>query len=119
MSGFQGIVAGCLVGVLQVMPDDAITVLSFIKFRAKVCLLVSYLCPEQAGGELRHAVCMQNLSFVYVVAMSTGAVLLHQSLQIIPSVVFGTCLAWCYLRFLQQHSGALGRYALSQLHTMT
>ena len=37
VSGCQGIIAACLVGVSQVMPDDEITVLSFIRFRAKVC----------------------------------------------------------------------------------
>ena len=46
---------------------------------------------------------------MYVVAMVTGAALLQQSLQIIPSVLFATLFAWVYLRFLQQHSGSLGR----------
>ena len=36
VAGFQGIIAACLVAVKQVMPEDEITVLSFIRFRAKV-----------------------------------------------------------------------------------
>ena len=56
---------------------------------------------------------LQHLSFVYVVAMSLAAALLHRVLTIVPSVVFGTLLAWGYLRYLQPHSGAIGRYAWS------
>ena len=54
---------------------------------------------------------LQHLAFVYVVAMSLAATLLHRVLTTVPSVVFGTLLAWGYLRYLQPHSGAVGRCA--------
>ena len=64
VTGFQGIIGACLVAVKQVMPEDEITVLSFIRFRAKVraiklCLLlarapcVSVRRPQM--GTLAHA----------------------------------------------------------------
>ena len=55
---------------------------------------------------------------MYVVVMTLGAVLLHRVLAIVPSVIFGTYLAWGYLRFLQPHSGAVGRYAKLSLHLL-
>lgn len=41
MSGFEGIVAGCLVAIKQIMPDNEIMLLTgVIRFRAKVCMHV-------------------------------------------------------------------------------
>ena len=71
---------------------------------------------SQLGGQpvlprlcSRRACWVQNLSFLFVAATTAGAVLVGQGLQVIPSVLFSTYLAWFYLRYLQQHSGALGR----------
>lgn len=36
ISGFHGVISGCLVGVKQLMPDQEIALLYFLKFRAKV-----------------------------------------------------------------------------------
>ena len=38
MYGFDGIIAACLVAVKQIMPDNEITLLGFIRFRVKVRL---------------------------------------------------------------------------------
>ena len=34
--GFQGVVAGLLVGLKQIMPENDVTLLGYVKFRAKV-----------------------------------------------------------------------------------
>ena len=52
---------------------------------------------------------VQHLSFMYVAVMCLAAVLLHRVMTTIPSVLFATYFAWAYLRFLQPHSGTLGR----------
>ena len=39
IAGFEGVLAGCLVALKQIMPDNEVVVLKFIRFRVKVrCL---------------------------------------------------------------------------------
>ena len=39
VSGFHGIVAGCLVAVKQIMPDTEVTLVRVVKFHAKASAL--------------------------------------------------------------------------------
>lgn len=36
--GFQGVFAGLLVGLKQIMPENDVTLVGYVKFRAKVCM---------------------------------------------------------------------------------
>ena len=36
IAGFEGVLAGCLVALKQIMPDNELVLLKFIRFRVKV-----------------------------------------------------------------------------------
>lgn len=78
VSGFQAICAGCLVAVKQIMPDNEVTLLGFIRFRAKL------------------------LPALFIALAIPTSIYFGAALDIIPSVVSGTYLAWVYLRFFQR-----------------
>ena len=41
IAGFEGVLAGCLVALKQIMPDNEVVVLKVIRFRVKVnCFLI-------------------------------------------------------------------------------
>ena len=42
--GFQGVFAGLLVGLKQIMPENDVTLLGYVRFRAKVCTMLISLC---------------------------------------------------------------------------
>jgi len=46
VSGFHGVIAGCLVAVKQLIPDTEVTLLRVIRFHAKVGLPAG---PERRG----------------------------------------------------------------------
>ncbi|CAL8468418.1 g7958 [Coccomyxa elongata] len=78
VSGFEGIVAACLVAIKQIMPDNEIMLLTgVIRFRVK------------------------HLPSLFLVLAVAGSFLLGTSLSTVPFVCFGTYFAWVYLRFLQ------------------
>ncbi|MCL7027844.1 hypothetical protein MKW94_005201 [Papaver nudicaule] len=75
LSGFHGVLAGFLVGIKQMFPDQEI---SPLKIKAKwiatlfvlPCIAVSFIVPESA--------------------------------PYLPTVIFGTYMSWVYLRYLQK-----------------
>lgn len=75
--GFSGGIAALLVAVKQIIPDNDVTLLNFIHFRAK------------------------HLAAIYLVLSTAAAFLLGVSLKIVPFAVYGTFVAWFYLRFFQ------------------
>lgn len=77
LSGFHGVLAGFLVAVKQLMPDQEVTVL---KLRAKWVPSVFVLFTTVLG-----AVAVDAMAFL-------------------PFVVFGTYSSWVYLRFYQRHA---------------
>ncbi|KAL3138155.1 hypothetical protein ABBQ38_005383 [Trebouxia sp. C0009 RCD-2024] len=75
--GFQGVFAGLLVGLKQTMPENDVTVMAYVKFRAK------------------------HLPAIFNLLTLTGALLLGSFIKTVPFVVFGTYISWFYLRFFQ------------------
>ena len=98
--------AACLVAVKQIMPDNEVVLLGFIRFRAKVCRS----CPKcPASPAAMHAVSnsrvwAQHLPGIFILMAACGSTALGTSLNTIPFVCFGTYAAWVYLRFLQYNS---------------
>ncbi|KAF3776707.1 Rhomboid-like protein 19 [Nymphaea thermarum] len=78
-SGFHGVLCGFLVGVKQVMPDQEITMLGKLHFRAE--WLPSFLVLATVF-----------ISFFTIRVMSY-----------LPFVLFGTYGSWLYLRYLQRN----------------
>lgn len=76
--GFHGVVAGMLVGVKQLLPEQEITAFVVLKFRAK-------WVPS-----------------LFVVLAAVGCVAAGRAVQYLPFVVFGTYSGWLYLRFFQR-----------------
>ncbi|EIE19425.1 DUF1751-domain-containing protein [Coccomyxa subellipsoidea C-169] len=78
VSGFEGVVAGCLVAIKQIMPDNEIMLLTgVIRFRVK------------------------HLPSLFLAFAVAGSFVLGTALSTVPFVCFGTYFAWVYLRFLQ------------------
>eukprot|EP00884_Botryococcus_braunii_P011854 jgi/Botrbrau1/2066/Bobra.0047s0031.1 len=75
--GFHGVIAACLVALKQILPDNEVTLLALIKFRAK------------------------HLPSIYVISIILASIVLGGSLNNIPMVLLSTYFAWVYLRFLQ------------------
>eukprot|EP00250_Pteridium_aquilinum_P015019 c22331_g1_i1 orf=209-1162(+) len=76
LSGFHGVLAGFLVAVKQLMPDQEVTVL---KLRAKW---------------------VPSLFVIFTTLLGTLAV---DAMTFLPFVIFGTYSSWVYLRFYQRH----------------
>jgi len=62
--GFQGVFAGLLVGLKQIMPENDVTLVGYVKFRAKVniasctsqkstCLLLPCKTSQTSGNRVR------------------------------------------------------------------
>ena len=47
----------------------------------------------------------QHLPGLYVVLMAAGSLLLGGAVRVVPFTLFGTYLAWAYLRFVQARNG--------------
>ncbi|KAK9829700.1 hypothetical protein WJX72_007428 [[Myrmecia] bisecta] len=77
IAGFHGVLAGCLVAIKQIMPDSEVTLLVVLKFRAK------------------------HLPALFLLSAAGASVMLKQVINTVPFVVFGTYVAWLYLRFFQ------------------
>ncbi|MCO5570687.1 hypothetical protein L7F22_024414 [Adiantum nelumboides] len=77
LSGFHGVLAGFLVSVKQLMPDQEVTIL---KLRAKWVPSIFVLFTTLLG-----ALAVDAMSFL-------------------PFVIFGTYSSWLYLRFYQRHT---------------
>ncbi|KAL0029805.1 hypothetical protein WJX77_000962 [Trebouxia sp. C0004] len=75
--GFQGVFAGLLVGLKQIMPENDVTLVGYVKFRAK------------------------HLPAIFIALTVTGALVLGTVLKTVPFVLFGTYASWFYLRFFQ------------------
>lgn len=78
--GFQGVFAGLLVGLKQIMPENDVTLVGYVKFRAK------------------------HLPAIFILLTVTGALVLGTVLNTVPFVLFGTYVSWFYLRFFQSKS---------------
>ncbi|EYU39585.1 hypothetical protein ABFS82_06G191500 [Erythranthe guttata] len=75
ISGFQGVLAGFLVGIKQLIPDQELFLLKIkAKWLPSLALLVSVF-----------------LSFF-----------VKESTSYLPTVIFGTCIGWIYLRYWQK-----------------
>ncbi|GBG91272.1 hypothetical protein CBR_g52157 [Chara braunii] len=77
ISGFHGVVAGFLVALKQLMPDQELSAVSVIKFRAR------WLSP------------------IVVLLSITLCVVFGDPHAVLPFVIFGTYTSWLYLRFFQ------------------
>lgn len=75
--GFQGVFAGLLVGLKQIMPENDVTLVGYVKFRAK------------------------HLPVIFNLLTVIGALALGSALKTVPFVIFGTYISWFYLRFFQ------------------
>lgn len=80
--GFHGVVAGFLVGIKQLMPDQEITALVILKFRAKW------------------------LPSLFVLLSTAFCAVWGDAVQFLSFIVFGTYVSWIYLRFYQTKSEA-------------
>ncbi len=105
VAGSEGIIAGCLVAVKQLMPENEVTLLGFIRFRAKVGSRSKRLeCPGTLLKGAIPATCScaaQLLPSLFVVSAVVAGTVLGRALSTVPFVCFGTYLSWVYLRFLQ------------------
>ena len=109
IAGFEGVVAACLVAVKQIIPDNEITVFSFIRFRAKVCPACTCLQPpawlsQHAAAHADDWCALQHLPSIFLVLAVGGSFPLGTSISTIPFVCFGAYSAWVYLRFFQMNS---------------
>ncbi|KAL4434357.1 hypothetical protein ABPG75_000798 [Micractinium tetrahymenae] len=85
MGGFEAGAAALLVAVKQLIPDNEVALLGgALRFRAK------------------------HLPGLYVGLMVAGSLLLGGAVRVIPFTLFGTYLAWAYLRFAQTRNGVRG-----------
>eukprot|EP00249_Psilotum_nudum_P019205 c27141_g1_i1 orf=375-1331(+) len=80
LSGFHGILAGFLVAVKQIMPDQEVTASFVLKLRAK------WLS-----------------SFLVLIAIVLG-LLIKESILFVPFILLGTYCSWVYLRYFQRKS---------------
>lgn len=78
-NGAHGIIAGCLVALKQVMPDQDVSLGSW------------------SGGKIR----VKHLLAAYVVATTVLSVLTGTVLSTVPVVLAGAYASWLYLRFVQ------------------
>ncbi|KAH9556607.1 hypothetical protein CY35_07G038400 [Sphagnum magellanicum] len=76
VSGFHGVLAGFLVAVKQIMPDQEVPFL--LKLRAKW------------------------LPSMFVLSALIASIILNEPMHFVPFIVFGTYGAWLYLRYLQR-----------------
>ncbi|GAQ91651.1 hypothetical protein KFL_008260030 [Klebsormidium nitens] len=80
ISGFHGVVAGFLVAIKQLMPDQEITAFFVFKFRAK------------------------HVPSLFVLVSVVLSLLAGDAVQLLPFILFGTYGSWLYLRFFQTRS---------------
>jgi membrane associated rhomboid family serine protease len=76
--GFHGNLAGLLVALKQVMPENEVTLFGFVKLKIK------------------------HLPVLYVVLSTVASAVLGGALNTVPFILFGAYAAWVYLRFFQQ-----------------
>lgn len=81
VSGFHGVLAGCLVAVKQLIPDTEVTLLRVIRFHAKY------------------------LPGIFLLIAVVGSVATHSVLATLPLVVPSMLVSWLYLRYLQVKPG--------------
>jgi hypothetical protein len=79
--GAAGLVAACLVGVAQAMPDREVTLAQDVKLR------------------------MKHVPGLYVGCVGVGAALVGRGLAISPLLFGGAAAGWVYLRFFQAREG--------------
>ncbi|KAK8916101.1 hypothetical protein KSP39_PZI022739 [Platanthera zijinensis] len=80
VSGFHGILAGFLVGIKQLMPDQELSFFFLLKIRAKW---------------------VPTLLAIILVAVS---VFIREAVSYLPIVLFGIYMGWLYLRYFQKNS---------------
>ncbi|KAK8965373.1 hypothetical protein KSP40_PGU015100 [Platanthera guangdongensis] len=80
VSGFHGILAGFLVGIKQLMPDEELSFFFLLKIRAKW---------------------IPTLLAIILVAVS---VFIREAVSYLPTVLFGIYMGWLYLRYFQKNS---------------
>lgn len=88
--GFQACLAALLVGIKQALPDNEITVFSSIQFKANY------------------------LPSLYILAAIVLGILTSTTLKLVPFALFGTYVAWFYLRFFAYRADSFLRGDPSQ-----
>lgn len=85
MGGFEAGAAALLVAVKQLIPDNEVALLGgALRFRAK------------------------HLPGLFISVVVVGSLALGSAVRAIPFTLFGTYLAWLYLRFVQSRNGVRG-----------
>lgn len=79
LSGFHGVLAGMLVAVKQIMPDQELALFGLFKFRGR------------------------HLPGLYLL-ITTPIGFLSRPLEVLPFVFYGAYTTWFYLRFLQYNN---------------
>lgn len=87
-NGAHGIIAGCLVALTQVMPDQDVS------------------WGGNGGGGIR----VKHLLGGYIVAATVISVFTKSLLSTLPVVLMGAYSSWLYLRFVQVKEGLGLRY---------
>eukprot|EP00245_Coleochaete_scutata_P007092 TRINITY_DN2214_c0_g2_i1.p1 TRINITY_DN2214_c0_g2~~TRINITY_DN2214_c0_g2_i1.p1 ORF type:complete len:335 (-),score=59.00 TRINITY_DN2214_c0_g2_i1:148-1152(-) len=82
ISGFHGVIAGFLVAIKQLLPEQEVTALFFLRFRAKW---------------------VPSLFVLFSVVM---AIVAGEGVLYLPYITLGTYTAWLYLRFFQRKAEA-------------
>ncbi|KAF9674862.1 hypothetical protein SADUNF_Sadunf10G0171100 [Salix dunnii] len=90
ISGFQGILAGFLVGTKQIIPDQE---LSLLRIKAKD---VSYILLGAVSNAMQW---FPSLMLLIAVAISFFT---SDSAKYLPTLIFGTYMSWIYLRYFQR-----------------
>ncbi|KAK5770291.1 hypothetical protein PVK06_046441 [Gossypium arboreum] len=85
LSGFHGVLAGFLVGIKQMVPDQE---LPRLKIKAKLTLYDAILC---SGFHLLMLLLSMAISFFT-----------PESATYLSTLIFGTYMGWIYLRYLQR-----------------
>lgn len=112
LSGFQGVLAGFLVGIKQIVPDQE---LYLLKIKAKVLTFLTNLFNlifQFESWELRSCPSHPNLVALSIPLQWLPSLMLLLSIAIsfftaesaayLPTLIFGTYMGWIYLRYLQK-----------------
>uniref|UniRef100_A0A6N2LPQ3 Peptidase S54 rhomboid domain-containing protein n=1 Tax=Salix viminalis TaxID=40686 RepID=A0A6N2LPQ3_SALVM len=90
ISGFQGILAGFLVGIKQIIPDQE---LSLLRIKAKMSHYVLI------GAVVNVMQWFSSLMLLIAIAISFFTA---ESATYLPTLIFGTYMSWIYLRYFQR-----------------
>ncbi|MBA0813722.1 hypothetical protein Gohar_027546 [Gossypium harknessii] len=110
LSGFHGVLAGFLVGIKQIVPDQELYLLK-IKVKVKIYVarsfksiwhktLSSWEFPLHTFYDASYA--MQWLPSLMLLLSIAISFFTPESATYLPTLIFGTYIGWIYLRYLQR-----------------